>query len=155
MHRWIRTALTACLCFGLLAGPGLVHAQQSKAQAAIEAGSKALMDAVAKKDAAAIAATYSPDAQMLPANSDIVKGRDAIRKLWQGWIDEGLGGLVLEAEEIIAFGDYGYDISLYKLIDKDGKVFDNGKSLVVWKRLKGKWYLHRDIWTTSVPAPAQ
>jgi uncharacterized protein (TIGR02246 family) len=120
----------------------------------IEAGAQALMDAVARRDAAAIAATYTPDAQMLPANSDTISGRQAIRTLWQTWIDEDLGGLKLVPIEIRVFGNDGYDISFYELTDGSGRVTDYGKSLVVWKKLNGKWYLHRDIWTTSVPLAA-
>lgn len=151
-RRWIPTLVFLMAALGASATS---QAEDKKARAAIEVGAKALMAAVAKRDAAAIAATYAPDAQMLPANGDIVNGREAIQKLWQGWIDEGLGGLLLEPNEIHAFGDFGYDLSMYKLSDTSGKVFDNGKSLVVWKKHKGKWMLYRDIWTTSVPAPAQ
>lgn len=35
---------------------------------------------------------------------------------------------------------------------KDGTVADRGKYIVVWKRVGGKWLLHRDIWNTSMPA---
>jgi ketosteroid isomerase-like protein len=35
---------------------------------------------------------------------------------------------------------------------KDGKVADRGKYVVIWKRVGGEWKLHRDIWTTSLPA---
>jgi ketosteroid isomerase-like protein len=34
-------------------------------------------------------------------------------------------------------------------------MLDEGKYVVIWKRHQGKWKLHRDIWTTSMPAPAQ
>lgn len=141
-------ALAACAALSLPA-----HATDKASRAGIEAGAKALMDAVKAKDADAIAATYTDDAQMLPANGDIVRGKAAIRKLWQEWIDDGLTGLLLEPNEIEAAGALGYDVSMYKLYGKDNEVTDHGKSLVVWHRVKGKWKLHRDMWTTSMPAP--
>ncbi|MCU0868524.1 MAG: DUF4440 domain-containing protein [Burkholderiales bacterium] len=147
-----RTLLLAALAASVMLGP-TAHAADKAARAAIEAGAQALMDAVKARDADAIAATYTDDAQMLPANGDIVRGKAAIRKLWQDWIDEGLTGLLLEPNEIETAGGLGYDISMYKLYGTKGEVTDHGKSLVVWHKVKGKWKLHRDIWTTSVPAP--
>ena len=35
---------------------------------------------------------------------------------------------------------------------KDGKTADRGKSCVVWKKVNGQWMLHRDIWSTDMPA---
>jgi hypothetical protein len=31
-------------------------------------------------------------------------------------------------------------------------VLDQGKYIVIWKREKGQWKLHRDIFNSSVPA---
>jgi hypothetical protein len=32
-------------------------------------------------------------------------------------------------------------------------MIDEGKYVVVWKRVGGQWKLHRDIWTSSVRGP--
>ena len=58
----------------------------------------------------------------------------------------------LEAE---AQGDTAYEVGTYTLPGEGGKMLDVGKYVVVWKRVGGQWKLHRDIWTTSVPAPGQ
>jgi hypothetical protein len=49
-------------------------------------------------------------------------------------------------------GDLAYEVGTYAMKMKNGKVADRGKYCVVWKRVKGQWFLHRDIWSTSMPA---
>jgi ketosteroid isomerase-like protein len=94
---------------------------------------------------------YTSEAQLLPANSDFVRGTAAIR---QGVIDMGLKDASLETVEVEAHGDTAIEVGLYRLLAADGVVADNGKYVVVWKNDSGTWKLHRDIWTTSQPAAA-
>ena len=122
-------------------------------RAAIEAGNKKFADAAVKGDAAAIASLYTPDAEAFPPNSDIVKGRAAIQKMWQGVLASGVGGAELNTSEVESAGDIAYEVGTYAMKSKDGKVLDRGKYVVVWKRANGQWFLHRDIWSTNLPAP--
>ena len=49
-------------------------------------------------DAKAIAEAYAEDAVMLAApDATVVSGREAIAKLWKGWIDDGLKDLTLKS----------------------------------------------------------
>lgn len=121
-------------------------------RAAIDAANKKFLDGVAKKDAALIASVYTEDAQAFPANSDVVKGRADIQKLWQSVIDAGFTAFELNTTEVDADGNLAYETGTYAMKTKDGTVGDHGKYCVVWKRVKGDWLLHRDIWTTSMPA---
>ncbi len=144
--------LCTCLCL-LVATP---HASaQQKARDGIEATNKELTSALAKGDAAAVAATYTSDAQMFPANSDVVSGRAAIQNLWAGWIGAGIKRLTLEPVEVEEMGNTAYEVGRYTMPGDDGKLLDAGKYIVIWKREQGKWRLYRDIWTTSMPAPEQ
>jgi ketosteroid isomerase-like protein len=52
-------------------------------------------------------------------------------------------------------GDLAAETGKYDLTGADGTVLDSGKYVVVWKREGGHWKLHRDIWNTSMPAPAK
>lgn len=67
----------------MVVGAGLTLRAQDTARAAIEAGNKRFVAAFAKKDAAGVAAAYSPDANAFPPNAPIVKGRAGIQKMWQ------------------------------------------------------------------------
>jgi len=120
-------------------------------RAAIEAGNKKFVDGAAKKDAKIIASAYTPDGQAFPPNSDVVKGRPALQKMWQSVLDSGITAIELGTTEVESSGDIAYEAGTYTMKTKDGKVADRGKYCVVWKKVGGEWLLHRDIWTTSLP----
>lgn len=112
------------------------------------------MKAFKRGDATAMASLYTSEAQLLPANSDFVRGTAAIRAFWQGVIDLGLKDASLETIEAEAHGDTAIEVGRYRLLAAGGAVADSGKYVVVWKNDRGTWKLHRDIWTTSQPAAA-
>jgi uncharacterized protein (TIGR02246 family) len=117
----------------------------------IETANKEWMSAFKRGDAGAVASFYTSQGQLLPANSDFVKGTNAIRAFWQGAIDMGLKGAVLETLEVEGHGDTAVEVGQYRLLLADGSVADSGKYIVIWKNDGGNWKLHRDIWTTSHP----
>lgn len=133
---------------------GQVRAQDTGARAAIEAVNKRFSAAFDKGDAAGIAALYTTDGAAFPPGGDIVRGRDAIQKMWGSVFAMGITSAVLETTEVDAAGSLAYEIGTYALKTKDGTVADKGKYCVVWKRVGTDWLLHRDIWNTSV-APAK
>lgn len=154
----LRTGLLMALATVLVvAGTGsLLIAQRAAGgstgvRAAIEAGNKKFIDGAAKRDAALIASAYTEDAEAFPPNSDIVKGRPALQKLWQSVLDSGIASFELNTTEVEADGNLAYEVGTYAMKTKDGTVADRGKYCVVWKRVNGQWLLHRDIWTTSLP----
>lgn len=112
------------------------------------------MNAFKRGDATAMANLYTSEAQLLPANSDFVRGTAAIRAFWQGVIDLGLKDATLETIEAEVHGDTVIEVGRYRLLAAGGAVADSGKYVVVWKDDRGTWKLHRDIWTTSQPAAA-
>lgn len=122
------------------------------AKAAVEEGAKQFSAALKKGDAAALAAMYSSDAQALPPNGEMVSGREGIQKMWQGVIDSGMKNMSLTTLEVVQSGNLAYEVGKYTLSSVDGQTSDTGKYVVVWKREKGKWKLHRDIWNTNLPA---
>jgi uncharacterized protein (TIGR02246 family) len=123
------------------------------AKAAVEAGNKAFAAALQKGDTAAMAALYSTTGEAFPPNGDVVRGRAAIQKLWQGVHDSGIAGADLDTTEVRADGNLAYEVGTYAMKGKDSKVLDKGKYVVVWIKEGGNWRIHRDIWNTSMPAP--
>ena len=124
-------------------------------KAEIGAANGRFMDAFRRGDATAIANLYTGDAQLLPANSDFVRGTTAIRAFWESVIAMGLADASLETAEIDAHGDTVIEVGRYQLMAPANIVADAGKYLVVWRRDGGTWKLHRDIWTTSQPTAAR
>ena len=118
---------------------------------AIAAGNERFMAAFARQDAAAVAELYTENAKLLPPNSNILEGRAAIQAFWQAVMGMGIASAQLEIQEVDAVGDTAVEVSLFTLYTADGTVADYGKYIVVWKRVKGQWFLHRDIFNTSQP----
>ena len=119
---------------------------------AIDAANANFMAVFRASDAAAVADCYTSDAQLLPANSEPISGREAIEGFWRSVMGMGIAGAKLETVELEAQGDLAVETGRYVLSGADGGALDNGKYVVVWHRDAGTWKLHRDIWTTSRPA---
>jgi len=119
-------------------------------QAAIEAANELFMATFNRGDAAALADLYTENGQLLPAGSDFVTGKEAIRNFWQAIMDMGIKSAALETIEVEGHGDTAIDEGKYTLRGESGSVLDRGKYLVIWKQQAGQWKLHRDIWTSSL-----
>jgi uncharacterized protein (TIGR02246 family) len=142
------------LLAGLLAFAAPARAED--VAAAIEAANAKMEKDYAAGDAKAIAQAYTEDGVMLPPDATVVKGRDAIEKLWKSWIDEGLKNLKLKSTDVEVSGDLAYEIGDFSLEvpAEDGNVaVAPGNYLVVWKKgADGVWRLKVDTWNDK-PAP--
>ena len=121
-------------------------------RAAVDRGNRAFLAAYAAHDSAKLAALYAPNAAAFPPGAGRANGRDAIRKVWQSYMDAGVTNVTLRTVEVEARGDLAYESGEYALDapDKDGKLgHSTGKYVVVWKRGKGGWQLYRDIWNDT------
>jgi uncharacterized protein (TIGR02246 family) len=107
-------------------------------------------DAVRRGDVEAIASLYESDAVVLPPDSPIVKGREAIRQLWMSAIKEhGLKSMRVESVELEIAGDIANEVGYGTLtMAPEGGKTETAevKFLVIWKQSGGKWRLHRDVW---------
>jgi len=119
---------------------------------AISAVNRRFTDAYAQGDAAGIAAFYTDDGQLLPTNSDIIRGHEAIAGFWQFVMGLGIKTVALASSELDILGETAVEVGQYTLGGADGATIDRGKYLVVWKNDGGSWKLHRDTWNTSMPA---
>jgi uncharacterized protein (TIGR02246 family) len=123
-------------------------------RADIEAANKKWEAAASRSDGPGVAALYTENAQLLPAQSDFVTGTEAIGQFWQAVFDSGVEGVSLVTQEVESHGDTAYEVGKLEIRGADGKVLDRAKYVVIWKKEGHSWKLHRDIWTTSV-APAK
>lgn len=117
----------------------------------IVAANQPFMEAFSNQDAEAMGAAYTQDSQLLPPNGDFVNGRQAVADFWGFLFSLGFDGVILETLEVTGTGSLANEVGLFTLFN-NGQVFDSGKYVVVWKKVQGKWYLHRDIWNSSNPA---
>lgn len=154
MKRLMTSTLLVILLLSVfsVAGNEKPGAKALPVRKAIEAANEVFMEAFAAHDGAALAKLYTKDAQLLPPNSDFVVGREAIEAFWPVIFSAGIDSALLEIREIDALGNTAVEISYYTLYLADGTVADQGKYMIVWKRVRGKWYIHRDIFNSSLPA---
>jgi uncharacterized protein (TIGR02246 family) len=149
-------AFAAAACVVLVAACGGPTTETEKA--AIDAINKKWMEAIAAKDASAIAAVYAEDGQMLPPNTTKAVGRDAIKKGWEGFL--GLPGMQLTFEtekfELARSADLAVEIQTYKLTTGEGaeQITDTGKGVVTWVKRDGKWLVLTDMFSSDLPPPA-
>jgi len=95
------------LCVAVIAAfaGGLAQpANAAEVRPAIEAANARFSAIAAKRDAAGLAMLYATDGQLLPAGSDVVRGREEIQKFWQGALDSGIAGIELKTLEVFAAG---------------------------------------------------
>jgi len=102
-------------------------------------------------DAAGLAALYTVDGQVMPPNMEVVSGHAALQKLFQQFWDAGDAVIKLETVEADGVGDLAYEVGRYTLSATTGKLNDQGKYIVVWKKVDGRWKLYRDIFNSNTP----
>jgi len=108
----------------------------------------------AQNDAAGIAACYTEDAQMLPANMQPIRGRAAIESVFKFTGGQG-HTLEFVTRELDLLGTTAIEIGDYVRRGRDGSIADRGKYIVVWKRVADEWKIHRDMFNTSQPRAAE
>ena len=123
--------------------------------AAIAAPIEQFMAAFSRGDAAGAAAVYTADAQVLPPNSDVITGQQAIQTFWQSAMDMGIKAVKLVTVEVAGDENTAYEVGQFTLQGAEGQVLDAGKYVVIWRLDAGQWKLHRDIWNSSRPASGQ
>jgi uncharacterized protein (TIGR02246 family) len=116
----------------------------------IAAINRVFEEAVRKGDADRLSQLYTKDAMAFPPDAPIVKGRDAIKNLWDGVIrDMALRDVKLQTLDLEMAGDTAYEVGEGRLtLQPPGSAPTTVgvKYVVVWKREGGRWQLHRDIW---------
>jgi len=125
----------------------------SELKAAIEAANDVFMAAFNRGDAAGLAALYTEDGQMLPPNAGLMTGRPAVQAFWQAVMDMGVKSALIITGEVEDHGETAIEISRFKLFAEGDQELDQGKFIVIWKRVDGQWKLHRDIFNSSNPPP--
>jgi uncharacterized protein (TIGR02246 family) len=122
---------------------------------AIVTANETFMAAFSRGDAAALAASYTKDGQLLPPHSDIITGKQAIGAFWQSVMDMGITQIKLDSLQVEGEGHTAYDVGKVTLLGAGGQMIDTGKYVVVWKHEDNEWKVHRDIWNSNRPAPTQ
>ena len=109
-------------------------------------------------DAEAVSLLYMEDAIVLPPNESMVKGRAAIKDVFdtmmKSWVK--LTDLTLVTLEVNGAGDFAYELGTYAMTFEvpggQTPMSDTGKYLAIWKKqADNTWKFHIDSWSSSQP----
>jgi uncharacterized protein (TIGR02246 family) len=123
---------------------------------AIRAADQAAVAAIAAKDWAGWAASFTEQGMIMPPNADAVTGRDGIQAWATGF--PPFTDFQAQIEEIEGLGNLAYVRGSYSLtitppgaapIPERGKFF-----YVTRKQTDGSWKVVRDMWNSNLPLPA-
>ena len=118
-------------------------------QAEIAAVNREFEDAARTGDLARLASLYTSDAIALPPDGRDVRGRENIKQMW-GTIAQqiGLKDVRLNTLDLEITGETAYEVGEGVLtLGGGGSAVVN--FVVVWKKVDGRWRLHRDIWNSK------
>lgn len=122
-------------------------------RAALDAATQAWVAAFNARDADAMAALTTEDMILLPPNAEPVRGRDAVREVWKQAVSTAKATASISTEETVIAGDIAYKLGSFTYTLPTGTVVGRGKFLEIWKRVDGKWKIHRDMFSGNAPAP--
>ncbi|TFH38562.1 MAG: DUF4440 domain-containing protein [Bacteroidia bacterium] len=119
----------------------------------ISVANKSLMDSFIKGDIESLTMAYTENAKLFPTNSPVIEGKENIRAYWEGATSMGITKVDLETLSAEAFGNTAIEEGKYALFVEGDFIVDEGKYIVIWEKVDGKWLLAKDIMNTSLPAP--
>jgi ketosteroid isomerase-like protein len=123
-------------------------------KSSIEAANARFVEAVSRRDVAALGRLYAADAQAYPPGLAIVAGRTAIQDMWKGLLSMPVGRLQRRTVEVDGSGETAWETGLFTLLGSNGSTMDEGKYIVIWKRGPDGWQIYRDLWSSSSPQQA-
>jgi uncharacterized protein (TIGR02246 family) len=126
---------------------------KSELKAEIEKANQTWMEAVKKQDAEAVAAMYSDDSFILPANVPAIQGREGIKNFFAGAMGAGIKNVKLITEAVDGDEETAVERGVYEMMAEGGTVVDKGKYLVHWKKVDGRWLFQNDMFSSDMPAP--
>ncbi|MDX1478981.1 MAG: DUF4440 domain-containing protein [Saprospiraceae bacterium] len=109
------------------------------------------MELFASGDVDAFMTMYTDDARILPPNSPVIAGREAVKEFWAGMMAAGITPK-LKTTTAHGFGKTAIEEGTVGIYAGDTMV-DEVKYIVIWKKVDGQWKLHQDIWNSNMPVP--
>ena len=132
----------------------LAVAVEAADRAALEAATQAWIASFNARDVDAVVALMTEDVILMDPYIPPVRGRQAARKAWAAAIGAAKGRVTTATKELVIAGDIAWRIGTFVHEPRDSGVpAPAGQSLEIWKRVNGKWKLHRQMSSTLLTAP--
>ena len=130
----------------------------TRERAALQARTKGVVAAEVAFDVPEALKYWAEDAIMQPADSPLIKGKEAIRELYKQYFESGLlrefSG-VSSHLEMASSGELAYEYGVNRMVlaGDDHDLLDVGKYLAVWKKINGEWLVVALSFTSDAPEP--
>lgn len=150
-------ALLVLVAAGTAACASTPRVNVATEEAAIRAQTRQFEQAVASRNADALAALYTADATFMVPNMPTVSGQAAIRGAWAEMLRLPNLALTLTPTDIdvAASGEMATEAGRYTFkAGGDQPVDDRGKYLVEYRKVGAQWRIENDIFNSDIPVPA-
>ena len=97
---------------------------------------------------------YAEDGYIMPANSPAIQGREGIKGFFAAAMNAGIKDVRLVTEDVDGDDQLAVEKGTYEMRVGGDMVVDQGKYLVHWEKVDGKWMFKNDIFNSNLPAPA-
>ena len=108
---------------------------------------KAFFEAV---DSVGLSNLYTQDTKFMMTGVPAISGRENVQSTFSGIMNSGISSADLKTIEVWGNTDLLTEEGEYTLYAGDD-IADQGKYIVLWKNVEGKWKLHRDIFNSNIP----
>ena len=146
---------TLALTYSFAYGQAPKNTALEEAKKAIAASNAIYFESFVKNDPSIFVNRYAEDACILAPNAPAICGREAAAQFFKSAYEEyGLrnGKFITTA----VYGDgkeYVTEEGLWQSFDANGKLFDDGKFLVLWKKTPQGWKMFRDSFSSNRTQP--
>lgn len=126
-------------------------AELEEAKKAIAESNAIYFNAFAKNDSSIFINRYAEDCCIMAPNSPAMCGPDVPLQFFKvAYGQIGLRGGKFITQEVFGAGNgYVAEVGLWQSFDKEGKMFDDGKFLVLWKKTDKGWKMFRDSFSSN------
>jgi len=139
----------------LIALAGIAGCQRASVpQAFPQAAADGWIGAFNSGDIEGLALMYTDDAELLPPDSPIVAGHEAIQEFWKSY-SPGQIRIKLSAVQAEQLGEYWFREGSYTAIPGDEGEPRVGKFIELWKKVGSAWFLYRQMWNRNAPLPGE
>ncbi|MFD1095435.1 alpha/beta fold hydrolase [Salegentibacter chungangensis] len=121
----------------------------------ITSANSRLEKAIAAQDSELATENYTEDAIFLIPTAPPMKGKAQIDAFFKDNFHKGVRSAEFQTLDIEGTEKILSEAGRYVLRDEKGEILDMGKYMVVWKKVDGKWRMHRDMFNTSMNTPSE
>jgi ketosteroid isomerase-like protein len=117
----------------------------------IEIANREFIELFNKSDSVGLANMFTEDGKSMEPNEPAFNGRARIQTHYSIVMNAGANTLGLVTTGLWGDENMLAEEGEFTFTDKNGKLLDKGKYIVLWKKETGKWKLFRDCYNSDLP----